>query len=236
MLLQQRTDALDRCGIAQAHFDHRMRVAQRHRGKPHARALQRQQVFLTGLGEAHQRHVGRFECRHAHGHRELAIAQHLHFMAGQRAVDDERIALRTALAHQPRGNAARAVAALLGVGTVGIPDPPTPVWRSARRAASSGVGGAVPCHPARAAESDDYTPVRTAANDPAVIIYTSGTTGKPKGARHAHRVLLGHLPGVEMSHEFFPENAKLMWTPADWAWIGGLLDVLLPSTAPPPWN
>ncbi|KAG1311769.1 hypothetical protein G6F62_014363 [Rhizopus arrhizus] len=44
-------------------------------------------------------------------------------MAGQRAVDDERIALRTALAHQPRGNAARAVAALLGVGTVGIPDP-----------------------------------------------------------------------------------------------------------------
>jgi acetyl-CoA synthetase len=92
-----------------------------------------------------------------------------------------------------------------------------------------GEGGAVPFHPALAAESDDYTPVRTAADDPAVIIYTSGTTGKPKGALHAHRVLLGHLPGVEMSHEFFPENAKLMWTPADWAWIGGLLDVLLPS-------
>lgn len=92
-----------------------------------------------------------------------------------------------------------------------------------------GEGGAVPFHPALAAESDDYTPVPTAADDPAVIIYTSGTTGKPKGALHAHRVLLGHLPGVEMSHEFFPENAKLMWTPADWAWIGGLLDVLLPS-------
>lgn len=92
-----------------------------------------------------------------------------------------------------------------------------------------GEGGAVPFHPALAAESDDYTPVATAADDPAVIIYTSGTTGKPKGALHAHRVLLGHLPGVEMSHEFFPENARLMWTPADWAWIGGLLDVLLPS-------
>jgi acetyl-CoA synthetase len=75
----------------------------------------------------------------------------------------------------------------------------------------------------------DYAPVRTRADDPAVIIYTSGTTGKPKGALHAHRVLLGHLPGVEISHNFFPRQARLMWTPADWAWIGGLLDVLLPS-------
>lgn len=89
--------------------------------------------------------------------------------------------------------------------------------------------GAVPLHSALARESDAYEPAPTAADDPAVIIYTSGTTGKPKGALHAHRVLLGHLPGVEMSHEFFPENAALMWTPADWAWIGGLLDVLLPS-------
>lgn len=72
-------------------------------------------------------------------------------------------------------------------------------------------------------------PVDTRADDPAIIIYTSGTTGKPKGALHAHRVLLGHLPGVEMPQAFFPENARLMWTPADWAWIGGLLDVLLPS-------
>ncbi len=72
-------------------------------------------------------------------------------------------------------------------------------------------------------------PADTRADDPAVIIYTSGTTGKPKGALHAHRVLLGHLPGVEMPQGFFPENARLMWTPADWAWIGGLLDVLLPS-------
>jgi acetyl-CoA synthetase len=91
------------------------------------------------------------------------------------------------------------------------------------------VDGAVPFHAALAAESEDYAPAATAADDPAVIIYTSGTTGKPKGALHAHRVLLGHLPGVEMSHEFFPENAALMWTPADWAWIGGLLDVLLPA-------
>ena len=88
---------------------------------------------------------------------------------------------------------------------------------------------ALPFHRSLALEPDAFDRVPTAADDPAVIIYTSGTTGKPKGALHAHRVLPGHLPGVEMSHEFFPENAALMWTPADWAWIGGLLDVLLPS-------
>lgn len=79
------------------------------------------------------------------------------------------------------------------------------------------------------AQDGHFTAVDTLAEDPAVIIYTSGTTGKPKGALHAHRVLLGHLPGVEISHNFFPERAELMWTPADWAWIGGLLDVLMPS-------
>lgn len=74
-----------------------------------------------------------------------------------------------------------------------------------------------------------FSPVVTHADDPAVIIYTSGTTGPSKGALHAHRVLLGHLPGVEMSHGGFPMSGDCMWTPADWAWIGGLFDVLLPS-------
>jgi acetyl-CoA synthetase len=76
---------------------------------------------------------------------------------------------------------------------------------------------------------DSFATVDTAADDPAIIIYTSGTTGNPKGALHAHRVLLGHLPGVEMPHEFFPQPDDLFWTPADWAWIGGLFDVLLPA-------
>jgi acetyl-CoA synthetase len=74
-----------------------------------------------------------------------------------------------------------------------------------------------------------FTPADTLADDPALIIYTSGTTGNPKGALHAHRTLLGHLPGVEVPHEFFPQPNDLFWTPADWAWIGGLIDVLLPS-------
>ena len=77
--------------------------------------------------------------------------------------------------------------------------------------------------------SDAFSPLDTVAEDPALIIYTSGTTGKPKGALHAHRVLLGHLPGVQLPQEFFPQPGDLFWTPADWAWAGGLLDVLLPS-------
>ena len=89
--------------------------------------------------------------------------------------------------------------------------------------------GAQAYHDALQAASDAFTPLDTAADDPALIIYTSGTTGAPKGALHGHRVLLGHLPGVEMPQEFFPQAGDRFWTPADWAWIGGLLDVLLPS-------
>ena len=77
--------------------------------------------------------------------------------------------------------------------------------------------------------SADFTPIDTAADDPAMMIYTSGTTGQPKGALHAHRVLLGHLPGVGLPHFLFPEAGDRYWTPADWAWAGGLLDALLPS-------
>jgi acetyl-CoA synthetase len=80
---------------------------------------------------------------------------------------------------------------------------------------------------ARAASN--FTPEPTGPDDPAMMIYTSGTTGPPKGALHGHRVLLGHLPGVEMPHEFFPQPGDRFWTPADWAWAGGLLDCLLPS-------
>jgi acetyl-CoA synthetase len=89
--------------------------------------------------------------------------------------------------------------------------------------------GCIDLHAELARLSDAFSPVQTRASDPALIIYTSGTTGPPKGALHAHRVLLGHLPGVEISHNFFPEPDDRIWTPADWAWIGGLIDVLLPA-------
>ncbi|WEX76790.1 AMP-binding protein [Sinorhizobium numidicum] len=69
----------------------------------------------------------------------------------------------------------------------------------------------------------------TTPDDPALMIYTSGTTGPPKGALHGHRVLLGHLPGFQFHHHFLPQPGDRMWTPADWAWAGGLLNALLPS-------
>src|SRR6478672_13666380 len=77
--------------------------------------------------------------------------------------------------------------------------------------------------------SSDFTPVDTSADDPAMMVYTSGTTGQPKGALHGHRVLIGHFPGVETHHDFLPQPGDRIWTPADWAWAGGLLNVLLPG-------
>lgn len=80
-----------------------------------------------------------------------------------------------------------------------------------------------------AGASPDFEAAATTSEDPALLIYTSGTTGAPKGALHAQRVLFGHLPGFELSHDFFPQKDDLFWTPADWAWIGGLMDGLLPT-------
>jgi len=77
--------------------------------------------------------------------------------------------------------------------------------------------------------SDAPLEIETGLEDPAMMIFTSGTTGPPKGALHAHRVLIGHIPGVQTHHEFLPQPGDRLWTPADWAWAGGLLNVLLPG-------
>ena len=74
----------------------------------------------------------------------------------------------------------------------------------------------------------DFVPADTAADDPAVIIYTSGTTGKPRRTARASRAA-GPPAGRRDVAAVLPRDARLFWTPADWAWIGGLLDVLLPS-------
>ncbi len=75
------------------------------------------------------------------------------------------------------------------------------------------------------------TCAETTPDDPAILIYTSGTTGAPKGALHGHRVLTGHLPGVIVSHDLLGQGGDVIWTPADWAWIGGLFDVAMPGLA-----
>jgi acetyl-CoA synthetase len=77
--------------------------------------------------------------------------------------------------------------------------------------------------------SRHFTPVVTRPGDPAAIIYTSGTTGPPKGALLPHGALIGNLPGFEHSHDGFPREGDLFWSPADWAWTGGLWDALMPT-------
>jgi acetyl-CoA synthetase len=80
-----------------------------------------------------------------------------------------------------------------------------------------------------AKSSDYWTPVTTYADEAAVLIYTSGTTGPPKGALMPHRALIGNLPGFVASQNWFPRNGDVFWSPADWAWTGGLMDALLPT-------
>jgi acetyl-CoA synthetase len=77
--------------------------------------------------------------------------------------------------------------------------------------------------------SRDFAHADTAAGDPALLIYTSGTTGPPKGALMPQRALLGNIPGFVHSHDLTPRAGDLFWSPADWAWTGGLMDALLPS-------
>jgi acetyl-CoA synthetase len=88
-----------------------------------------------------------------------------------------------------------------------------------------------------ARQAASFKAVSTLADDPAVLIYTSGTTGNPKGALIPHRALIGNLTGFVCSQNWFgfdPADASraskaVFWSPADWAWTGGLMDALLPS-------
>jgi acetyl-CoA synthetase len=79
-----------------------------------------------------------------------------------------------------------------------------------------------------AAAAADFEPTDTRADDPALLIYTSGTTGPAKGAVIPHRALIGNLSGFVASQNWF-EGDGPFWSPADWAWTGGLWDALLPT-------
>lgn len=88
----------------------------------------------------------------------------------------------------------------------------------------------------RALLGEDFTAAQTHADEGAVLIYTSGTTGPPKGALIPHRALIGNLPGFVCSQNWFGFDGRenrdtqaVFWSPADWAWTGGLMDALLPT-------
>jgi acetyl-CoA synthetase len=83
---------------------------------------------------------------------------------------------------------------------------------------------------AELAQSDGaIKPAPTRASDPAILIYTSGTTGAPKGALLPQSALIGNLTGFVASQNWFPREGDVFWSPADWAWTGGLMDALLPT-------
>ncbi len=85
------------------------------------------------------------------------------------------------------------------------------------------------CRDLLARARGDIPAVDTLADDPAVLIYTSGTTGPPKGGLIPHRALIGNLSGFVASQNWFPRPRDVFWSPADWAWTGGLMDALLPA-------
>lgn len=81
-----------------------------------------------------------------------------------------------------------------------------------------------------ASGNEDFAPVATQSADPALLMYTSGSTGKPKGLLHGHRILHAYLPTVSLFYNLeMHDQDCVFWTPADWAWVGGLLDLVLPA-------
>jgi acetyl-CoA synthetase len=111
-----------------------------------------------------------------------------------------------------------------------------PALRTVVAAGSAAGQGDVDYASALAAQKRAFTAVSTKADEAAILIYTSGTTGPPKGALLAHRALIGNLPGFVCSQNWFGFDGRsnassdaVFWSPADWAWTGGLMDALLPT-------
>jgi len=75
----------------------------------------------------------------------------------------------------------------------------------------------------------DFRAPRTRASDPALLLYTNGGANPPKGVVLTHAALIGNLPGFVATHNWFPRNDDVFWTPADWASSAGLMNALLPT-------
>ncbi len=87
----------------------------------------------------------------------------------------------------------------------------------------------IPWRSLLARQTTVFKTLATKSGSPALLLYTSGTTGAPKGALLTHSALIGNLPGFVASQNWFPQKSDVFWTPADWAWTGGLMGALLPT-------
>ncbi len=79
-------------------------------------------------------------------------------------------------------------------------------------------------------QPESFEPELTKTEDPALLMYTSGSTGMPKGLLHSHRIIHAYVPSLTLIYNMeldYPE--AIFWSPADWAWVGGLLDLVLPA-------
>jgi acetyl-CoA synthetase len=75
-----------------------------------------------------------------------------------------------------------------------------------------------------------FAPDFGGAEDAALLMYTSGSTGKPKGILHGHRILAAYTPSINLFFNLsMADPDAVFWSPSDWAWVGGLLDMLFPA-------
>ena len=161
---------------------------------------------------------------------ETAVAHIAVYQLGAIAVPLSMLFGPEALAHRLTDSDARiAIVDESGIANLLASRPDCPALQTVLAVGAAAGQGDLDWTEACARERATFAAVKTTGDDGAVLIYTSGTTGPPKGALIPHRALIGNLSGFVASQNWFPQDDAVFWSPADWAWTGGLMDALLPT-------
>ena len=161
---------------------------------------------------------------------ETAVAHIAVYQLGAIAMPLSMLFGPEALAHRLTDSDARiAIVDESGIANLLASRPDCPALQTVLAAGAAAGQGDLDWTEACARERATFAAVKTTGDDGAVLIYTSGTTGPPKGALIPHRALIGNLSGFVASQNWFPQDDAVFWSPADWAWTGGLMDALLPT-------